>query len=81
MSWLDSSDTSNKLRQVYVKGFVDVSGGNIINRTGDLIIQNDTSLNNRLFVSHDTSLNANLYAFGRTIQQGDVSMNTRIFLK
>jgi hypothetical protein len=33
-----------------------------------------------LFVGQDTSLNGNLYTLGKTIQQGDVSMNSRLFV-
>jgi len=58
--WLDLSNNSNLLKQVYIKGFVDVSGGDIINRHGNLIIQKDTSLN-RLQVWGDVSINSNLF--------------------
>ena len=54
-NWLDLSGTSNRYVQMYVKGFVDVSGGNITLRPGitnnnHLIVQGgDISLNGRLF--------------------------------
>jgi hypothetical protein len=57
--WLDLSGTSNLFKQIYVKGFVDISGGDFINRNGNLIIYKDTSLN-RLFVSNDASFGGNL---------------------
>jgi hypothetical protein len=76
--WLDAANVSNKLKQSYVLGFIDVSGGNIINRTGDLLIQNDTSLNNRLFVKNDTSLNGNLYVFQKSTQAGDVNLLSKL---
>ena len=37
MSWLNDASTSNRLRQTYVSGFMDVSGGNVIVRNGDLL--------------------------------------------
>jgi hypothetical protein len=56
-NWLDLSGTSNRYVQMYVKGFVDVSGGNITLRPGitnnnHLIVQGgDISLNGRLFIN------------------------------
>jgi len=37
-------------------------------------------MNSKLSVSGDVSFNANFYALGRTILQGDVSMNSRLFI-
>lgn len=37
MNWLNDAPTSNRLRQTYVSGFMDVSGGNVIVRNGDLL--------------------------------------------
>lgn len=37
MDWLNNATTSNRLRQTYVSGFMDVSGGNVIVRNGDLL--------------------------------------------
>ena len=54
-NWLDLSNTSNKLIRTYVKGFVDMSGGNLLLRNnqifvnkgdvciGGVISQNDTT--------------------------------------
>ena len=56
---------ANRFAQMYVNGFVDVSGGNVLLR-GDaganhLILQNgDISLNGRLFATRDISLNGNV---------------------
>ena len=36
MSWLET-DAANNLEQTYINGFLDVSGGNIINRNGNII--------------------------------------------
>jgi hypothetical protein len=66
-NWLDLSGTSNRYVQMYVKGFVDVSGGNITLRPGitnnnHLIVQGgDISLNGRLFVSNDAGFGGNLH--------------------
>jgi hypothetical protein len=51
-NWLDASSTSNRYIRTYIKGFVDVSGGNVIIRPG-----------NHLFLKGgDISLNGNIYA-------------------
>jgi len=56
---------ANRFAQTYVGGFVDVSYGNVLLRSGPnpnhLILQNgDISLNGRLFATRDISLNGNL---------------------
>ena len=35
-NWLDFSNNANSFLPIYVKGFVDVSGGDIIARTGNV---------------------------------------------
>ena len=68
-NWLDASSTSNKYRQMYIKGFLDVSGGNL------------TLRNNHLFVkAGDASLNGNLYVNNKAIINDDVSMNKNLDL-
>ena len=67
-NWLDASSTSNKYRQMYIKGFLDVSGGNI------------TLRNNHLFVkAGDASLNGNLYVKNTAVLEklvvNDLSLN------
>ena len=60
--WLNSLTTSNFIKPTYVNGFLDVSGGDTINRNGNLVlIGGDASFNKRLFVGGDTSLNGNVY--------------------
>ncbi|MGA1047829.1 MAG: hypothetical protein ACO3UU_07450, partial [Minisyncoccia bacterium] len=49
-NWLDLSHSSNLLKQAYIKGFVDISGGDLINRNGKLLIQSDASLNSNVYV-------------------------------
>jgi hypothetical protein len=73
LNWLDLSGSSNRVIQVYVKGFVDLSGGNLTVRAGPannshIFVQGgDISLNGRLFVINDSSLNGNLSVFGSTL--------------
>lgn len=75
-TWLSQLTTSNSLRQTYISGFLDISAGDFINRTGNiylhkgdisansstsrLFLGGDASLNGRLFVANDVSLNGNL---------------------
>ena len=50
-NWLDLSSSSNLFKQAYVKGFIDISGGDLITRTGKLLIHDDASLNSNLYVA------------------------------
>ena len=50
-NWLDLSSTSNLFKQAYVKGFIDISGGDLITRNGKLLINNDASLNSNVYVA------------------------------
>ena len=85
--WLDLSNVSNLYIQSYVKGFVDISGGNLILRNnginveagdislnGRLLVQSDISSNRRLFLANDASLG------GRLFVNGDVSMNGNLVI-
>jgi len=64
-NWLDLSSTSNRFVQTYIKGFVDISGGNLLLRNNNLILNaGDISLNGRLSIGSDTSLNGNVYVGG-----------------
>ena len=65
MSWLSFESISNKLKQTYLKGFLDVSG--------DLTVrEGDVSMNQRLYVHGDVSMNQRLDI------GGDVSMNQHL---
>jgi hypothetical protein len=85
-NWLDASSTSNKYRQMYIKGFLDISGGNIVLRNNHLLVNSgDASLNGKLFASKDASFNSNLRVGDTaTIKTlfvtGDVSMNGNVFI-
>jgi hypothetical protein len=37
-NWLDLSASSNLFKSLYIKGFVDISGGDFISRNGNLNI-------------------------------------------
>jgi len=75
MAWLATTDANN-LEQTYVQGFLDVSGGNMINRNGNLSVldgtmdvNGDVTFDSKLSVGGDISFNGttidicgNLYA-------------------
>ena len=73
-NWLDFSGNSNLFKQIYAKGFVDISGGDFIARNGNLRIANDSFLNNRLFVANDAFLNKKL------IVNSDSSFNGNVII-
>jgi hypothetical protein len=79
-NWLDYPNTSNRFIQIYVRGFVDISGGKLILRNDDasfnrnLFVGNDTSLNNDLFVK------GNAYIDSKLVVNNDTIMNNRLFL-
>lgn len=62
MSWLETNDANN-LEQTYIQGFLDVSGGNMINRNGNLSVldgtmdvSGDVTFDSKLSVGSDVSL-------------------------
>jgi cytoskeletal protein CcmA (bactofilin family) len=60
-NWLDVSSSSNRYQQMYIKGFLDISGGNLILRNNNFhLLKGDASLNGRLLVNGDASLNGNI---------------------
>ena len=50
MSW-PHSNNANTFKQTFLQGYLYISGGNLIQRNGDV------SFNNRLFVSGNTHIN------------------------
>jgi len=64
-SWLEYPNSSNKIKQTYILGFLDVSGGDIINRNGNTI------LNNNLYVKGDS-------LFIGEIVTNDISVNGNV---
>jgi hypothetical protein len=86
-NWLDLSSTSNCYNRMYVQGFVDISGGNLIIRNNNLYMTGgDLSLNGRLFINADVSLNNRLFLTsdasfgGRLYVASDASLNSRLFV-
>ena len=75
-NWLDASSTSNLHIQTYVKGFIDMSGGNVILRNNSSIYGNtgDISMGGRLLIGGDVSFNAKLFV------NGDASLNSRVLV-
>ena len=77
--WL-YDQSANRFRGTYTKGFVDISGGNLIVRNGDV------SFNNKLFASSDVSFDSTLRVGDTTtlnsllLVSGDVSMNNKLFV-
>jgi len=67
------------LNNMNITGIIsqNISTGAVTNVASTL---NDATIAKRLFVSGDVSMNGNLYNFGTTIHQGDVSMNSRLFV-
>jgi len=84
----DFVTTSNRVRQTYFVGFVDINGGNLILRPNSnlFITGGDTSMNGALSVSGNTSIGSNLSVTGnitlsnRLIGGSDASLNRNLFL-
>lgn len=84
----DFVTTSNRVRQTYFVGFVDINGGNLILRPNSnlFITGGDTSMNGSLSVSGNTSIGSNLSVNGNiTLSQNliggsDASLNKNLFL-
>ena len=56
-NWLDISSTSNRYIQTYVKGFVDMSGGNLVLRNNNILVQSgDISVVGRLLFPGTTNI-------------------------
>ena len=74
-NWLDLSSSSNRYIQTYMKGFLDMSGGNLLLRNNNIIVAaGDISLNGRMFVGNDASLS------GRLFVSKDLSLNSKLFV-
>lgn len=72
-NWL-ATTSANRFRQTYYGGFVDVSGGDVIQRTGNIIIAlggGDASFNQQLVVGGNTLLNGNVYTIGNNYFYGN----------
>jgi len=84
----DFVTTSNRVRQTYFGGFVDIYGGNLILRPNSnlFITGGDTSMNGNLSISGNTTIGSNLSVTGninlsnRLIGNSDASLNRNLFL-
>lgn len=68
-SWLETTMRTNRMLNTYVKGFVDVSGGGLIMRNGDI------SANGNMSIGEETTMNGNVFINGKTQLNADISMN------
>jgi hypothetical protein len=89
-NWLDLSSSSNRFIRMYVQGFVDISGGNLIIRNNDISLNgnfyqsNGNVYINKLYVANDVSLNGRLTVAsnasfnGKLTVASDVSFNGKL---
>lgn len=73
-TWI--TQPANLLKQSYVQGFVDVSGGDIIARTGGLHIAGNSYLNNNLIVNGSTVLTGLVTINNDILFNGNVKLAT-----
>lgn len=80
MSWL-SDICANRFTETYVKGFLDISGGDLVLRNGNIDVSGSIDISNNVSIQGDVSLNNNLTIDGN-LQVLDVSnvstLNTTI---
>lgn len=62
MSWPETVEANN-FRQTYIQGFLDVSGGDILNRTGGIQVEGDISTNANIYVNHHVSVGTEPISF------------------
>jgi hypothetical protein len=62
MSWPETIEANN-FRQTYIQGFLDLSGGDIINRTSGLRVESDISSNANIYANHHVSIGTQPYSF------------------
>ena len=85
--WLYTNN-ANKINQTFINGFVDISGGDIINRNNDLFIGGNSCLNKNLNVNGTASITNNMYIDGDAFINGNINIPignvetllTRLFL-
>jgi hypothetical protein len=72
-NWLDLSGTSNLYIQTYVKGFVDMSGGNLVLRNNSIYVNaGDVSMGGRLFVQGNATFQTAPVMSGANITTGTI---------
>jgi len=62
MSWPETVEANN-FRQTYIQGFVDVSGGDIVNRTNGIRAEGDISTNTGVYANHHVSIGTEPVSF------------------
>ena len=84
--WL-SENGSNRYIQTYMKGFLDISGGDLIMRNHNIYVKSgDVSINGILMVADDVSLNSKLFVHDDVSMDSilmvadDVSFNSKLFV-
>lgn len=77
--WL-SIDSVNRFKSIYLDGFIDVSGGDIIARNGRLFVANDASFASGMYVSGDTTLNGDVSLNGHLFLADDASFNKNVYV-
>jgi predicted acyltransferase (DUF342 family) len=80
-NWLDFKDTSNLFKSVYVKGFVDISGGDFIARNGNLYIHGDASLNHNVFIKNKLVIGTTTDSDYHLDISGDVKISNDIVIE
>ena len=59
-----SDEKVNRFIDTYLRGYLDISGGHVILRNNNIYVNDgDISLNGRLLVNQDASLNSKLFFF------------------
>ena len=70
----NSDDTTNRLKQSYVKDFIDISGSLVLRNNANLYVHGNTTVNGKLMLNN-TNLQTDLSFNNRILVGGDMSMN------
>ena len=62
MSWPETVEANN-FRQTYIQGFLDLSGGDIVNRTSGIRVESDISSNANIYANHHVSIGTDPITF------------------
>jgi hypothetical protein len=74
LQWLDLSDTSNRLKQSYIKDLIDISGSFVLRDKANLYVEGNTTVKGNLRLNN-TILQTDLSFNNRILVGGDISMN------
>jgi len=75
--WLTNENVSNKLKQTYVLGFMDISG-NCVVRNGTLNVNTNCFVGNTLTVENQITCNRDLYISGNTILNSNLRVGNKL---